>query len=128
MKIVLLGAGKVGRHIADDLLHYYPDIDELVVGDISIKAAEEAVKRNPKRAKAVKIDVTKKEQVRSLLKGAPSVINATFYGLAMPIINVALEERTPYVDLGSSLYKTHKLFKEAGGACCYRCWWSSRSD
>ena len=114
MKIVLLGAGNVGKYIADDLLHYYPDINELIVSDISIKAAEEAIKRDPERAKAVKVDVTKKEQVRSLLKGADSVINATFYGFAMPIIEVALEERVPYIDLGSSLYKTHKLFEEAG--------------
>ncbi len=114
MKIVLLGAGNVGKHIADDILHYYPDVSELIVGDISVEVAEEAIKRDPERAKAVKVDVTKKEQVRALLEGADSVINATFYGFAMPIIEVALEEHVPYIDLGSSLYKTHKLFEEAG--------------
>ena len=114
MKIVVLGAGNVGRHIVEDLLCYYPDVDEVVVGDISLKAAEEAVKRDLSRAKALKIDVTKKDQVRSILKGADSLINATFYRYAIDIINVALEKHVPYIDLGSSLYNMHKMFEEAG--------------
>jgi len=114
MRIVVLGAGRVGKRIVEDLVEYYKDIDEVVVGDISLERAEAAAKADPERVKPVKADVTDRESLHNVLKGADAVINATFYGLAMNVINVALELRIPYTDLGSSLYRTSPRFIEAG--------------
>ncbi len=114
MKIVVLGAGRVGKRIVEDLVTRYSDIDEVVVGDISMERAEAAAKADPERATPVKTDVTDRTSLLNILEGADAVINATFYGLAMNVIKAALELKIPYTDLGSSLYHTTKLFEEAG--------------
>ena len=114
MKIVVLGAGRVGYAIVEDLIKYYSDIDEIIVGDIIFDKAVKASKLDPERITPVKVDASKLDEVINVIRRCDSFINATYYGLARISIEASLKTGIPYLDLGSGLYRYHDAFLEAG--------------
>ncbi len=114
MKIVVLGAGRVGYAIVEDLIKYYSDIDEIIVGDIIFDKAVEASKLDPDRVTPVKVDASKLDEVINVIRGCDSFINATYYRLARISIEASLKTGVPYLDLGSGLYMYHDSFLSAG--------------
>lgn len=110
---MVIGAGKVGSKIVSDLLDYYEDI-ELIVCDIDRSKLNSIKMLGGDRVYTKKLDVRDVDSVVSVLKGVDAVVNATYYGYAINIIEASIKTRTPYTDLGSSLYKTDRMFREAG--------------
>lgn len=114
LRILVIGAGLVGSVIVRDLLMFYRDLDEVIVGDIDFARASGLANVDRERAGPIELDVCDGEALRRVLRGVDCVVNAVYYGLAPYVIDAAIEAGTPYVDLGSSLYKYDGAFREAG--------------
>jgi lysine 6-dehydrogenase len=114
LRIVVLGAGRVGTAIAEDLVKYYQDIDEIIVGDVVLEKAKSLERFNPERVKGVRVDASKENEILEVIRDADAFINATFYGLAETAIKATLEAKVPYLDLGSGLYRYNDEFVKEG--------------
>lgn len=114
MRILVIGAGLVGSVIVRDLLKYYNDIDEVLIGDIDYMRASRLAGVDRERFSPIKLDVCDRVSLERVLRGIDCVVNATYYGLAHYVIDVSIETKTPYVDLGSSLYRYDDKFRSAG--------------
>ncbi len=111
MRLLVIGAGLVGSVIVRDLVRFYSDIDEVIVGDIDVNRVDTLAKSFDK-VSGVYLDVMDGAALREYLRGVDCVVNATYYGLARYVLDAALDTGTPYLDLGSSLYNYDKAFKE----------------
>ena len=127
MKIVLLGgAGLMGRATARDLLEMQSDV-ELVLADIDMAGAErvatslgEDVAGAAGRVRVARVDAADPDSVRPVIHGAAAVINSAQYYVNLPVMQAALAERVPYVDLGGLFHTTREqlqlftAFRDAG--------------
>lgn len=109
MKIIVLGgAGMMGSIAVQDLARS-EGVDQVVIADRNLKAAEEVagIIGNPKVSLA-KVDVRDHEALVELLRGAGSCINATVYYFNLEVMGACLEAGVPYVDLGGLFHTTQK--------------------
>jgi len=100
MRILILGCGSVGGDVATQLAASHPEI-QFVIGDYNVAAAEAVAARIGAAARALRVDVTGRESVRSAMAGVDLVFNAVgpFYRRALPVIDAAIEARIDYVDI-----------------------------
>ncbi len=115
----------MARATARDLLDD-PGV-ELVLADLNLRAAQEVEEglRRISGAAAAKIrsrgvDAADVDAVRETIRGADVVINAALYYFNLPVMQAALAERVPYLDLGGLFHTTrqqlllHGVFERAG--------------
>ena len=109
MRIAIIGGGGLmARATARDLVETRPDV-ELVLADVNVDAAREvAATLSGARVEVRPVDAADLEGVRSVLRGADSVINAAHYYFNVPVMRAALAERVPYVDLGGLFHVTRE--------------------
>lgn len=98
--LVLGGAGAMGREAVRDLA-LTSDFDEIVVADREVPSALRLVDElNDRRLSAVRVDVTRREDVEQLMGRADVVANCTTYHYGLELVRSAIRCRRPYVDLG----------------------------
>jgi saccharopine dehydrogenase (NAD+, L-lysine-forming) len=86
-----------------------PVFDEIISGDINLEAAQTwAQKLGDKRVRAIQVDVTDAESLRSAINGVDIVANLTLYEFNIPIMHACLENRCHYLDLGGLYHVTKK--------------------
>lgn len=121
MRIVVLGgAGIIGRVIARDLIEG-DQVSNVVVADLDLAGARRTVEvlASPK-LEAAPCDVTDRDALVQLLRGAAAVVNSVQYYFNLDVMKACLEARVPYVDLGGLFHVTRKqleldaAFREAG--------------
>ncbi len=116
----------MARATARDLLDRHPEV-ELVLADLNLPAAqevEEGLRRvsgaAAERITSRRVDASDVDAVRETIRGADVVINAALYYFNLPVMQAALAERVPYVDLGGLFHATrqqlllHGVFERAG--------------
>ena len=65
MKILVLGAGRMGYGAVYDLVHNSPEVTEITVADADFAKAEAVAKKiNSPKLSAIQLDVTNYERVR----------------------------------------------------------------
>jgi lysine 6-dehydrogenase len=105
MKILVLGAGKMGRGAVYDLVHNSPEVESVTVADFDLaKAVEIAEFAGKDKVSAVKIDASNYADVVELMKNHDSAISCVNYWYNAELSKAAIETRTNFCDLGGNNY------------------------
>lgn len=105
MKILVLGAGRMGHGAAHDLVHNSPGVEGVTVADFDLKKAEavaEAV--GTSRIIAHHIDAANHSDVARLMQGHDSAISCVNYWYNESLSRAAIETGTNFCDLGGNNY------------------------
>jgi len=111
-KVLILGAGKIGRMIAR-LLVDSGDYDVLVAD-----AQDDSLRRMQQRVdvSAIRIDASNPEELRKAMQGRSSVISALSYRFNPAVARAALEAGLSYFDLTEDVATTQAIQEVAAGA------------
>jgi lysine 6-dehydrogenase len=110
MKIVVLGAGLMGRAVVYDLA-VAREVKSIVVADFDrARAHEVAEKFGHGIARASFADVRDTKHLAKLLHGCNLVVNCTQYNWNLDVMRAALAARVHYLDLGGLYHMTRKQF------------------
>ena len=116
MKIIVLGAGMMGRAIAYDLCKF-SNFDSVIIADRdrqTLKSAEKFLKG--KKIDPLTLDVEKTNDVKKLFQNYDVVISAIPYKFNYALAKIAIETKTHFLDLGGNndiVDKERGLFEEA---------------
>lgn len=100
MRVLILGgAGAIGSEVAENLASY-PEVEEIVLGDIALDKAEK-IAGKIRKAKAARIDATDLAALVSSMQKADVVVSSVgpFYKFGIPIIKAAVEAGVNFVDI-----------------------------
>jgi lysine 6-dehydrogenase len=110
MKIVVLGAGLMGRAVVYDL-GAAREVKDIIVADFDRARAHEVVGRfGHGIARAAFADVRDLKHLAKLLHGCHMVVNCTQYNWNLDVMRAALAAGVHYLDLGGLYHTTRKQF------------------
>src|SRR5687767_3518673 len=105
MKILVLGAGRMGFGAAYDLVHNSPDVERVTVADFDLKKAEGAVEKiGTSRIDAHQVDASDHADVVGLMNGHDAVISCVNYWYNEALSRAAIEAKASLCDLGGNNY------------------------
>ena len=119
MKILVLGAGRMGHGAVYDLVHNSGDVDGVTVADFDVRKAEAVAQAVGGKVEARQIDVSDNAAVVKLFTGHNSVISCVNYWYNASLSGAAIETKTNFCDLGGNNYVVDEqlaLDKEAKAA------------
>jgi len=117
MKILVLGAGRMGLGAAFDLVHNSPNVESVTVADFDIKKAEEvAGKVDSAKVTPHHIDVSNISDVADLMKSHDSAISCVNYWYNVELSQAAIDTKTNFCDLGGNNYIVDKQLALDGQA------------
>jgi lysine 6-dehydrogenase len=103
MKILVLGAGRMGLGAAYDLAHNSDGVEAVTVADIDLERARAVVSTVAgARLSAAQVDVGDRAQVVELMRGHDAVISCVTYYHNLQLARAAIEARTNFCDLGGN--------------------------
>jgi lysine 6-dehydrogenase len=103
MKILVLGAGRMGHGAAFDLIHNSPDVEAVTIADFdSAKAETIAAQINHPKIQTKQIDVSDYAAVASLMRGHDAAISCVNYWYNLKLSKAAIETKTNFCDLGGN--------------------------
>ncbi len=105
MKILVIGAGRMGHGAVFDLAHNSPEVEAITVADADFAKAEKIAELvgNPKIS-AVQLDVGDEEKTISVMRGHDAAISCVNYWYNLKLSRAAIETRTNFCDLGGNNY------------------------
>ncbi|CAA9410920.1 MAG: L-lysine dehydrogenase [uncultured Pyrinomonadaceae bacterium] len=105
MKILVLGAGRMGHGAAFDLIYNSPAVEAVTIADFDFAKAERvAAQINQPKIQAKRIDVSDYAAVASLMRGHDAAISCVNYWYNLELSKAAIETRTNFCDLGGNNY------------------------
>lgn len=105
MKILVLGAGRMGHGAVYDLIHNSPDVHAVTVADSDLKKAEAvAAKVWSTKITPRQIDAANYSDVVELFRGHDSVISCVNYWYNESLSRAAIETGSNFCDLGGNNY------------------------
>ena len=105
MKILVLGAGRMGYGAAYDFVHNSPDVERVTIADFDAKKAEEAAERvGTARIEPRHADASVYHEMAALMAGHDSVISCVNYWYNESLSRAAIETKTNFCDLGGNNY------------------------
>jgi lysine 6-dehydrogenase len=105
MKILVLGAGRMGYGAAFDLAHNSPDVADVTVADSDLAKAEDvAAKVGSERITVTQIDASDQAAVVELMRGHDAAISCVNYWYNESLSRAAIETGTNFCDLGGNNY------------------------
>src|SRR6478672_4577615 len=105
MKILVLGAGRMGHGAVFDLIHNSPDVERVTVADFDLdKAQAVAAAVGTSRVEAMQIDAGNYADAVELLRGHDSAISCVNYWHNVSLSKAAIETGTNFCDLGGNNY------------------------
>ena len=112
MKVVVLGAGLMGKEIARDLVDS-KEVETVYLADVSIENTKEFVDTlNTKKVEVVQLDADCDEDLREVMGRGNVVINALFYTFNERVAKAAIDVGVHAVDLGGHIGGiTEKIFE-----------------
>ena len=109
MKILVIGAGRMGYGAAFDLIHNSPDVEQLTVADHDIKrAVDVASKVAADRVEPRSIDAGNYAAAVELMRGHDAVISCVNYWYNEHLSRAAIETKANFCDLGGNNYVVDK--------------------
>ncbi|MGB8509798.1 MAG: saccharopine dehydrogenase NADP-binding domain-containing protein, partial [Pyrinomonadaceae bacterium] len=103
MKILVLGAGRMGLGAAYDLAHNSAGIEAVTVADLDVGRARAVVETvGNSRLGAAQIDVSDHASVVELMRGHDACISCVTYSYNLALARAAIEARTNFCDLGGN--------------------------
>ena len=110
MKIVVLGAGLMGRAVVHDLAGAR-EVRDIVVADFDRERAQEVARKfGDGKASGLVADVRDTRRLAKVLRGCEVVVNCTQYNWNLEVMRAALAARVHYMDLGGLYHTTKKQF------------------
>ena len=110
MKIVVLGAGLMGRAVVHDLAGAR-EVRDIVVADFDRERAQEVARKfGDGKASGLVADVRDTRRLAKVLRGCEVVVNCTQYNWNLEVVRAALAARVHYMDLGGLYHMTKKQF------------------
>ena len=105
MKILVLGAGRMGHGAVYDLVHNSPDVESVSVADFHLDKAE-AIAASVGGAKVDprQIDTSDHDASLELMRGHDSVISCVNYWYNESLSRAAIAARSNFCDLGGNNY------------------------
>ena len=105
MKILVLGAGRMGHGAVYDLIHNSPDVTAVTVADSDMTKSEAVAARvwSPKLT-GVQIDASNYAGIVDLFRGHDSVISCVNYWYNESLSKAAIEVGANFCDLGGNNY------------------------
>ncbi|MEP6787547.1 MAG: saccharopine dehydrogenase C-terminal domain-containing protein [Acidobacteriota bacterium] len=105
MKILVLGAGRMGHGAVFDLIHNSPDVESVTVADFDLEKAEAvAAAVGTSRIDTRQIDASNYDEVVELMRGHDSVISCVNYWYNVALSKAAIETGANFCDLGGNNY------------------------
>ncbi|HEX8071236.1 MAG TPA: saccharopine dehydrogenase C-terminal domain-containing protein [Pyrinomonadaceae bacterium] len=103
MKILVLGAGRMGLGAAYDLAHNSPDVRAVTVADIDEgRARAVAATVGTDKLTPVQLDVTDAAAVAALMRGHDAALSCVTYQHNLQLARAAVAARTNFCDLGGN--------------------------
>lgn len=105
MKILIIGAGRMGHGAVFDLAHNSPEVEAVTVADADFSKAEQVAKLvDSPKISAVGLDVSDYEKTISVMRGHDAAISCVNYWYNLELSKAAIETRTNFCDLGGNNY------------------------
>lgn len=105
MKILVLGAGRMGHGAVYDLIHNSPDVEAVTVADYDLAKAEAiAANINNSKIRVEQIDVADYGKIVDLMRGHDAAISCVNYWYNLELSKAAIETKTNFCDLGGNNY------------------------
>jgi lysine 6-dehydrogenase len=105
MKILVLGAGRMGHGAVYDLVHNSPDVDSVTVADFHLDKAETVASAvGTSNIDARQIDTSDYDASLELMRGHDSVISCVNYWYNESLSRAAIEAKANFCDLGGNNY------------------------
>jgi lysine 6-dehydrogenase len=105
MKILVLGAGRMGLGAVFDLAHNASDVEAITVADADFAKAEQVAKTvNSEKVSAKQLDVSNVSEVIELMKSHDSAISCVNYWYNVELSKAAIATGTNFCDLGGNNY------------------------
>ena len=109
MKILVLGAGRMGYGAAYDLIHNSPDVTAVTIADFHAEAADDAAaKIGTDRITAKQVDAGNYDEAVELFRGHDAVISCVNYWYNEWLSKAAIETKANFCDLGGNNYVVDK--------------------
>lgn len=111
MKILVLGAGKMGLGVAFDLVQN-PDVKRVVLADINLenlKSAREKIKS--KKLLLKKANVESQNQIKKLIRGFDCVVSAVTYIHNLDLTKLCIQAKVNFCDMGGNVFIVEKQLK-----------------
>jgi lysine 6-dehydrogenase len=103
MKVVVLGAGLMGKEAARDLVKS-EDVEKVYLADLNVHQAEEFAKQlTSNKLDILLLDANNEEQLRNVMALGDVVINALFYTFNEKVARTAVEIGVHSIDLGGHI-------------------------
>jgi lysine 6-dehydrogenase len=103
MKILVLGAGRMGLGAAYDLAHNSPGVSVVTVADVDGERARAVVETvGGAKLTPTRIDVEDSDRVVALMRGHDAAISCVTYFHNLALARAAIEARTNFCDLGGN--------------------------
>jgi len=105
MKILVLGAGRMGHGAVYDLVHNSPDVESVTVADFHLDKAETVSSEvGTSRVDGRQIDASDYADSLDLMRGHDSVISCVNYWYNESLSRAAIEAKANFCDLGGNNY------------------------
>ena len=105
MKILVLGAGRMGYGAVYDLIYNSPQVEAVTLADFDLKKAEAiAADIISSKLQIKQLDVSDKNAVVALMRGHDAAISCVNYWYNVELSNAAIETKTNFCDLGGNNY------------------------
>ena len=103
MKVVVLGAGLMGKEVARDLVAS-DSVDQIILADVQKEQAEKFVATlSTTKVEVVELDATDDDALKKVISKGNVVVNALFYSFNEKVANAAIEVGVHAVDLGGHI-------------------------
>ena len=103
MKVVVLGAGLMGKEVARDLIKNN-NVERVILGDIDVKTAQNFVDTlNTNKVEVVELHAENDDSLSSVIAKGNVVVNALFYSFNERVARAAIEAGVHSVDLGGHI-------------------------
>lgn len=105
MKILVIGAGRMGHGAIFDLIHNSPGVDRVTLADFDLRKAEAVASSvGTDRIDVRQIDAAVYDDILQLFKGHDSVISCVNYWYNVELSKAAIEAGVNFCDLGGNNY------------------------
>ena len=103
MKVVVLGAGLMGKEVARDLIKN-SKVEQVILGDIDVKTAQQFVETlKTDKVEVVELHAENDDSLTSVIAKGNVVVNALFYSFNERVARAAIEAGVHSVDLGGHI-------------------------
>jgi len=103
MKILVIGAGRMGFGATFDLAHNSPEVQSVTIADADFaKAKQTAEKINSPKTSPIELNVSDYQNTVSAMRGHDAVISCVNYWYNAELSRAAIETKTNFCDLGGN--------------------------